>query len=205
MTDDPYVSVAVEGESDMGMARALLESAGLALSRPCLVKRGVANLDSLLPRLSRTKIHNPWIVFRDSDNQCPVELRMALIGSRPHDGGFELRFACSMTEAWLLADAENFSDHFKVPAQKVPRAPDQLRHAKRELLRLCRSSRSRRIRDDMTRADGAPGPLYVIRLNEFALKRWDVVKAQERSPSLRRTIARLTSMRTQLLVVRAGA
>ena len=33
MTDDPYVSVAVEGESDTGMARALLESAGLALSR----------------------------------------------------------------------------------------------------------------------------------------------------------------------------
>lgn len=61
MTDDPYVSVAVEGESDTGMARALLESAGLALSRPCLVKRGVANLDSLLPRLSRTKIHNPWL------------------------------------------------------------------------------------------------------------------------------------------------
>jgi len=44
VTDDPYVSVAVEGESDTGMARALLESAGLALSRPRPVKRAIQEL-----------------------------------------------------------------------------------------------------------------------------------------------------------------
>jgi len=109
-----------------------------------------------------------------------------------------------MTEAWLLADVENFSDHFKIPVQKIPRAPDELPHAKRELLRLCRSSRSRRIRDDMVRANGAPGVLYTGRLNEFALECWDVVKARERSPSLHRTIVRLESMRDQLLAVSAA-
>ena len=204
MTAGPRVSVAVEGESDTGMVRTLLAHVGISLARPCLVKRGVTNLDRLIPGLSRTSINNPWVVFRDSDGRCPVELRTALIGSRPHDGGFELRLACSMTEAWLLADVENFSDHFKIPVQKIPRAPDELPHAKRELLRLCRSSRSRRIRDDMVRANGAPGVLYTGRLNEFALEFWDVVKARERSPSLHRTIVRLESMRDQLLTVSAA-
>ena len=204
MTAGPRVSVAVEGESDTGMVGTLLAHVGISLARPCLVKRGVTNLDRLIPGLSRTSINNPWVVFRDSDGRCPVELRTALIGSRPHDGGFELRLACSMTEAWLLADVENFSDHFKIPVQKIPRAPDELPHAKRELLRLCRSSRSRRIRDDMVRANGAPGALYTSRLNEFALECWDVVKARERSPSLHRTIVRLESMRDQLLAVSAA-
>ena len=203
MTAGPRVSVAVEGESDTGMVGTLLAHVVISLARPCLVKRGVTNLDRLIPGLSRTSINNPWVVFRDSDGRCPVELRTALIGSRPHDGGFELRLACSMTEAWLLADVENFSDHFKIPVQKIPRAPE-LPHAKRELLRLCRSSRSRRIRDEMVRANGAPGVLYTGRLNEFALECRDVVKARERSPSLHRTIVRLESMRDQLLAVSAA-
>ena len=199
MTGDPYVDVAVEGDSDTGMAQVLLNNAGLALYRPCLVKRGSANLDKLIPGLSRTTVHKPWIVFRDSDGRCPVELRAALIGPRPHDGGFELRLACSMTEAWLLADAEGFADYFHVSAKKIPSRPDELPHAKRELLRLCQSSHSRLTRGDMVRADGRPGPLYVIHLNTFAREHWDIAKAHECSPSLRRTVMRLRSMRCQLL------
>ena len=200
MTGDPYVEVAVEGDSDTGMAQVLLNNAGLAISR-CLVKRGSANLDKLIPGLARTTIHNPWVVFRDSDGRCPVELRAALLESRsrPHDGGFELRLACSMTESWLLADAEGFADYFDISAKKIPDRPDELPHAKRELLRLCQSSRSRLTRDDMVRTDGSPGPLYVIHLNTFAREHWDIAKAQECSPSLRRTVMRLRSMRSRLL------
>ena len=206
MTEDPrvYVAVAVEGESDTGMAQTLLRHVRLTLSRPCLVKRGVANLDKTIHGLSRTKIDNPWIVFRDSDGRCPVELRTALIGHQLHEGGFELRLACSMTEAWLLADSEGFADHFKIFVKKVPASPDELPHAKRELLRLCGSSRSHHVRDGMVRIDGTPGPLYVSCLNEFARERWNVGRAQEHSPSLRRTVARLESMRRRLLTVRAG-
>lgn len=88
--------------------------------------------------------------------------------------------------------------------KKVPGSPDELPHAKRELLRLCASSRSHHVRDSMVRIDGAPGPLYVSCLNEFARERWNVVEAQERSPSLRRTVARLESVRRRLLTVSAG-
>ena len=209
MTEDlhayhAYVAVAVEGESDTGMAQTLLRHVHLTLSRPCLVKRGVANLDKTIRRLSQTRIDNPWIVFRDSDGRCPVELRTALIGHQSHESGFELRLACSMTEAWLLADAKGFADHFKISLKKIPGSPDELPHAKRELLHLCRTSRSRQVRANMVRADNTPGPLYVSCLNEFARERWNVVRAQERSPSLRRTVARLESMRRRLLTVPAG-
>ena len=67
MTAGPRVSVAVEGESDTGMVGTLLAHVGISLARPCLVKRGVTNLDRLIPGLSRTSINNPWVVFRDSD------------------------------------------------------------------------------------------------------------------------------------------
>lgn len=194
----PYVRVAVEGESDTGMVEALLAHVGLTLVRPCLVRHGVSNLDRLIPNLARTPPHNPWIVFRDSDNRCPVDLREELIGSRAHCNGFELRIACSMTEAWLLADQDGFARFFKLPVKKLPQSPDSLPHAKKELLRLCQTCRSPRLREEVVREDGSPGPLYPLRVNEFAREQWDVSRAQDNSPSLARAVERLRAMREEL-------
>lgn len=199
MAGTPIVSVAVEGQSDTGMVDALLKHVGLALGRPCLVKRGAANLDKLIPGLIRTTIHNPWIVFRDSDGECPVQLREQLVGSRSHGDGFELRLACTMTEAWLLGDTQGFTQYFKIPARKMPLAPDELPHAKRELLRLCQQYAPRSIRDDVVRPDGKTGPSYAVRINEFAREEWDVGRASNASPSLARSVARLAAMREELL------
>ncbi|VEG25606.1 hypothetical protein [Actinomyces howellii] len=195
--EGPYVRVAVEGRSDTGMVAALLAHVGLTLAS-CLVRDGASNLDQLIPNLAQTTRHDPWIVFRDSDNRCPVELREELIGSRAHGNGFELRIACSMTEAWLLADRDGFATFFKVPVKKLPQAPDSLPHAKKELLRLCQTCRSPRLRADVVRADGGPGPLYPLRVNEFARERWDVSRAQDNSPSLARAVERLRAMREEL-------
>ena len=198
MSPSPYVSVAVEGQSDTGMVESLLNYVGLALSRPCVVKRGASNLDKMIPKLSRAPIEAPWIVFRDSDNRCPVELKKELIGS-DRGNGFELRLACSMTEAWILADANGFAEFFRVSRKKLPAAPDGLQHAKNELLRLCQHSRSTTIQKEMVRADGSTGPLYVNRVINFCRGHWDVARACERSPSLTRAVARLTTMRAKLV------
>lgn len=198
MMSAPLVSVAVEGDSDVGMAHALLAHVGLVLGRPCLVKRGAASLDRLVPGLTRTTVDRPWIVFRDSDGDCPVALRKRLIGSRHHGGGFELRIACTMTETWLLADTNGFAEYFKVPATKIPQTPDSIPHAKKELLRLCQRHSPRAIRQDVVRADGGIGPLYVSRINEFARTVWDVERASIVSPSLARSVVRLSAMRDEL-------
>ena len=197
----PMVSVAVEGTSDTGMVKTLLEYVGLTLAQPCTVKHGVGKLDEMIPRVARTGAYNPWVVFRDSDGECPVALRERLVGDRPHDAGFELRFACSMTEAWLLADVVGIADFFHVARSKVPSNPDELPHAKTALLRLCGSSRSRSLREGMVRDDGTTGPLYVTLLNEFAREHWDVARACTASPSLTRTVARLSDMRELLVQV----
>ncbi|CAM2853203.1 hypothetical protein ACSL103130_04775 [Actinomyces slackii] len=199
MTVPPCVSVAVEGRSDTGMVQALLRHVGLALTRPCLEKSGSANLDKLIKRLANAPLANPWIVFRDSDSHCPVELRTQLLGQASVGEGFILRLACSMTESWLMADTTGFAEHFKVPHTRVPARPDDLPHAKQELLRLCQRSRSSQIKKDAVRQDGSPGPLYVTVINTFAQEHWDVARACESSPSLSRAVADLARLRDLLV------
>lgn len=190
-----YVSVAVEGASDQGMAHALVGYVGFALAKPPLSKGGKSKLDPLIGKLARTGVHNPWIVFRDADSDCPVALRERLIGAREHDGAFELRIAQSMTEAWLMADTEGFARYFSLSQDRMSTAPDRLQHAKNELLQLLAKSRSRKIREDMVSRQGKEGPLYVHRLNDFAQNHWDIDNARRVSPSLDRTASRLQKMR----------
>ena len=196
-TAETYIRIAVEGASDEEMARKLMRHAGLTVSH-VLVKKGSGELDKGIPRLAKTTVNDPWVVFRDADTACPVELRRQLIGDRPHDGAFELRFPTSMTEAWFLADAIGFAAHFRITRGRIPAVPDDLEHAKRSLLGLCQQSKSRALREDVVRPSGRPGPLYVLRMNEFAKMSWDIERASEHSPSLRRTVNRLSEMRSLL-------
>jgi len=157
-TAETYIRIAVEGASDEEMARKLMRHAGLTVSH-VLVKKGSGELDKVIPRLAKTTVNDPWVVFRDADTACPVELRRQLIGDRPHDGAFELRFPTSMTEAWFLADAIGFAAHFRITRGRIPAVPDDLEHAKRSLLGLCQQSKSRALREDVVRPSGRPGPL----------------------------------------------
>ena len=76
----PYVKVAVEGQSDQGMAKKIIKHSGLSL-RQIVTKNGSGNIDKLIQSLSRTSPSNPWVVFRDSDTKCPVKLRRHLTKS----------------------------------------------------------------------------------------------------------------------------
>lgn len=182
------INAAVEGESDRGAVEALIIAAGHDVGK-VIPARGKSRLDPKIPKYSDAARLTNWLVLRDSDGACPVELKSEL--SPPQNPRFVLRIAHSMVEAWFLADAGGFAEYFHVSAGKIPRAPEELRHAKTSLLSLCARSRSRMIREDLVAKDGKEGPLYVARLNEFARERWDVAAAAERSPSLARAIASL--------------
>ncbi|MGD8214269.1 hypothetical protein ACQE3C_03895 [Propionibacteriaceae bacterium Y1814] len=99
-----------------------------------------------------------------------------------------------MTEAWLLADPTNLASFLKVPVSQVPEDPEALPHAKHALLGLCLKSRDRALRRDMARSATTIGPLYPLRLNEFAEQHWDVAAACENSPSLRRAVAAIREL-----------
>lgn len=192
----PEVRVGVEGPSDVAMARALVESVGFraVVYEPF---EGSGKLDKRIRQMSQARPPVPWIFFRDADSSCPVALREDLLGGREHDAVIELRVPVTMTEAWLLADQAGFARHFHVPVGRIPTEPDTCLHAKRALLTACQSSTSARTRKDMVRGGPRVGPRYVSRLNEFAATVWDIERARQSSPSLDRTVRRLTWMYEQ--------
>lgn len=185
------INIVVEGVSDTAAAERVVKSAGHLVGR-VRVAGGKTRLDPKIPNYNLAARQEPWVVFRDSDSKCPVELRATLTANiRDWQPGFLLRIAHSMTEAWLLADKEGFADYFHVSLDRVPTTPEALPHAKQALLNLCSGSRSRDIREELIASDGGAGMLYVDHLNEFAAGRWDIEAAAANSESLRRAIARI--------------
>lgn len=188
------INAVVEGASDEQIARAVIHAAGRNVAR-VIAKGGKTRIDPLLPNYNQAALRAPWIVFRDSDTDCPVELYSRLTGGiQELAPSFLLRIVHPMSEAWLLADPEGFAEHFRVRVADVPRDPEGLAHAKSTLLRLCAGSRSREIRKDMVAPGDRVGPLYVSRINEFAASRWNVEEASQRSDSLRRAVLRIRDL-----------
>lgn len=189
------INIAVEGESDRGAAEAIARAAGHSVGK-LRVARGKSKLDPKVPKYAMAAQFENWVIFRDSDGVCPVELRGALAGvpdlSNPK---FCLRIAHTMIESWLLADTKGFAQYFRVRQGRVPIAPDQLPHAKRALLDICGTSSSSALRREVLAKNGDTGPLYVSRINDFATTVWDVAEASERSPSLARAVARIGELR----------
>lgn len=192
------INVVVEGASDRGLASAVVRASGREVVT-LHVKKGRTRLDRDLPNYNRAARWEPWVVFRDSDTRCPVELRGRLLDrvGRPNPG-LLLRIVHPMSEAWLLADREGIAEYFSLSVSKVPSEPETLQDPKQTLLELARHSRSRTIREDVVIDDGAggvrTGPLYVARLNEFAQQHWSAERAARRSDSLRRAIERIRSL-----------
>ena len=185
------INVVVEGESDREVAKTVVVHAGHRVHQ-VRIAGGKTKLDPLIPKYNIASAQFPWVVFRDSDSQCPVILRARLTaGISSWHPQFSLRIAHSMSEAWLLADREGFAEYFKVPSTRIPRDPESLPNAKHTLFALCSRSRSKAIRKDVTTSGTRTGPLYVIRINEFASTVWNVAEAESVSDSLRRAIVRI--------------
>ena len=185
--------VVVEGDSDKAAARRVVEFAGRQVHH-VTVTRGKTKLDAKLANYSRAARDQPWVVFRDSDNQCPVSLRQRLLAGIPDNPLFALRIVHTMTEAWLMADRLGFSRYFAVSSDTVPVDPEAKAHAKQTLLRLCQRSRNRDIREEVVHGQAHPGPLFVEHLTEFASRYWDVSAAAQSCPSLQRAIAALHAL-----------
>lgn len=184
-------SVAVEGRSDEGMAIAVLRAAGID-ARRVLSADGKTRLDPKIPGYMKAAAFEPWVVFRDSDGVCPVDLRNAVTGGQEEPERFVLRIACTMTEAWLLGDHSGFADYFCVPAGSLPNDPEVLPHAKSAVLTIMSRSRDRGKRSGMLSEGGTTaGPQYVHHLNTYALSAWNPDVAAQRCPSLARALVRL--------------
>jgi hypothetical protein len=187
------IGLAVEGVADAAAGRTLLRSVGHDVDPARLVvARGKSALDPRIPSLNQAARHLPWLVLRDADrdaDDCPAALRASLL-DQPQEAHLCLRLAVRSLEAWLLADPGAFSAHFRVPKGRLPAEPELEIDAKRSLVRLCRASGSRAVRNGMTRpASDHPGPEYSAMLTEFAREAWRPLHAVEAAPSLSRAFA----------------
>jgi len=121
---------------------------------------------------------------------CPS----ALIAKHlPHgrNPDFVLRIAERMLESWLLADRRRIAEYLRVPVTRIPATPDELDHAKLELVNIARRSRSREIREDMVPEPGTSGIIgkgYTTHVQTFIRERWNPLDAQHASGSLQRAI-----------------
>ncbi len=195
-----HVSYAVEGWIDEAVAEKLIAEIGcIPLKR--LAAGGKSKLDPKLPGLNRTAKHEPWLILRDldSDADCPSDLIRQLLVESP-EPGFVVRVPVRSVEAWLLADARSFAAFFRVREGLIPTTPDQLINPKAAVVELCRRSTKPDIRGAMVPKPGgsrAVGEEYAAYMRAFTTEHWSPIHAADHSPSLRRSVDRLTTIRAR--------
>lgn len=160
---------------------------------------GVTKLKSSLSRYLGIARLYPVLCIADTDGACaPQLIREWLPGPQPHD--FFLRLAAPESESWLMADHDTFASYFRVPPNRVPRAPDMAVDAKRVFLNLARASKRREIRVEVASPTdpSRPGPGYNLHLCDYVANHWRPRDAAANSPSLARAISRLEGLRAPL-------
>jgi hypothetical protein len=178
-------SVAVEGDSDVPVAAAILRAAGDDIART-FVCDGKPTLDGRLRSYAAAALHSPWLVVRDLDRDAPCAGQL-LEALRPGGAPGVVRIAVRAMEAWLLADARAVAKWLQIPQGRITSPPETIEDPKRELIRLARGSRSRDIRTDIVpHGTASIGPGYVDQIRTFCERSWRPEVAARHAPSLAR-------------------
>jgi hypothetical protein len=199
-----YVTLAVEGDIDLPIARRLLLSIGLELG----AVYGLHGKDRLSQRLSGYNYaarRTPWFVLRDLNNDAPCapELVRNLLPAPAPQMCF--RVAVRSAEAWLLADREEIARFLGVSRALVPTDPETLPYPKQTLIDLARRSQRRVVKEDLVPAEGTSarvGPGYTGRMREFAADLWRPETAAHLSPSLQGCLRALRRWAADVKAVR---
>jgi len=200
-----FPQVFVEGDTDVPIVCALMTAAGWAYAEYTIFSaKGSGNIIHAIDKHAEAAEWTPRILFLDSDNKCPVDMRANLeskLANAPAD--FILRIVCTCIESWVLADREGLANFCGVNIAAIPR-PQKLapRHNhKNELLKVLRKSKSPKGRA-MVHVDRGNklhfSDSYTDHLDDLMTNHWDAERAAQNNDSLRRAIARLKDLRARL-------
>jgi len=173
--------------------RLLSELSGEVWVSPALRKGGRGYLRMRMNSWRQMASRQGVLVLTDLDLiDCPPTLLRDWHAGRVAPPGLLLRVAVRTIEAWILADHQAMRKLIgpKVP---LPSCPDDLRNPKQHLLNLAQHA-PRDVRLDLIKQAGAmasQGIGYNARLTDWVTSTWSPDRAAARSPSLRRTRARL--------------
>lgn len=131
----------------------------------------------------------------DSPEICPPVLIQSWVKGRLNPWFF-LRVAVIEIESWIMADRQAVSEFLAIPANRIPPNTDKITSPKEFLVSLARRSRNTRLREALVPAQNdrtaKTGNEYNPRLSQFVREHWDLERAATISPSLRRTMDRLS-------------
>ena len=105
------------------------------------------------------------------------------------------RVAVREIESWLLADRPGLANFFEISKASLPSRPDELLDPKQSLLHAARGA-PRHIRSELLRIKGTmstQGLGYNRVLTYFVERGWDAERARLNSPSLDRSLRRLSA------------
>ena len=189
------VILAVEDELSEAISTKILNSFGIEI-RIVLREGGNAYLRQKAPELNRSASGMDIFLLTDLDSSenCPPELISSWIKGTPNPR-FLFRVAVIEVESWLMADRTGFANFLSIPIHRIPFPTDDILNPKEYLVSLARRSKKRRLRDELVPKPGARIPVgygYNTRLIEFVRDYWNLEHAATASPSLKRTLDRLT-------------
>lgn len=206
MTADGWLSIAVEGQTDAEIVRVLLGALNLpaagavyTASKPRITRR--------LAGYNESAQYRPWYVQIDLDVDFGCAPEAAGQWLPAPSRWMRLGVARPELEAWLLADRVRCARWLGLSATNLPRYPEDLADAKGELLAIVRRHGSAlRRRQLLPQPSGGRqvGPEYEAELVRFANDHWKPHEAASRSPSLSRTIARLSELHDEWSTHAAG-
>jgi len=195
------ITFASEGIIDRAVIERLILAFGCEPG-PAHGGRGKGLLDSRIDGYNAAALHEPWVVFRDLDEDAPCapELRRRILPDPSQMMCF--RVVVREIESWLLGDIEGIREQFKIRNKVALGEVDQIANPKRTLLDQFSTSRDADIRRAMVLVsrDGAvaEGPLYNANISEFVHRRWNIARACNRSESLRRAYERIKELSTSI-------
>jgi len=190
------ISGAVEGLLDEAVFRRLILWLG-ANPGPVHGKHGKSFLRKQMDAYNWSAQSAPWLVLVDLDYDAdcaPTLVQAWLPEPAPH---MCFRIVVREIESWLLADRDRLAQFLNVRYSLIPRDPETLADPKHTLVEICRRSRRKEIREDMTprpRSYREVGPAYNSRLVQFVLDErhgWRPEVAARYSESLERCMRHL--------------
>lgn len=189
------VILAVEDELGEAISTKILKGFGIEIGI-VLREGGNAYLRKKSPEFNRSAKGLDIFLLTDLDSPkgCPLELIRSWING-PLNPRFLFRVAVMEVESWLMADRVGFANFLSIPIHRIPSPTDDIPEPKEYLVSLARRSKKRRLRDELVPEPGAKIPVgygYNTRLMEFVRDHWDLERAALVSPSLKRTLDRLS-------------
>ena len=192
------VILAVEDRLSDVVSTKILESSGVEIVQRIGFK-GNSYLKQKAAALNQTArgVYNVFMLTDlDSPQNCPPQLIQSWVKA-PLNSGFFLRVAVMEIESWIMADRSALAEFLSIPEHRIPSNTDDIDNPKEFLVSLAGRSKRKRLRDQLVPAPGATtakvGPEYNSRFSEFVQVHWDLERAAVASPSLKRTLDRISS------------